>query len=282
MKKGEQILYTTKDYLVSGESFSIVWNEEKQYGVTHPIPKEEELGTYYNSDEYSSHSEKKKNVSDVLYSIVRNYMLSVKLKMIKNVIPAAANILDYGCGTGNFISFLKNKKYNVKGIEINSKARKQSINKNLLVFPSWDDLPVEKFDLITFWHVLEHVFDIDSCMRNIKQRLNSKGHLLVAVPNLNSFDAEYYKEYWAAYDVPRHLWHFSQKGLCNLVTPYGFTLVDKHPLIFDALYVSYISEKHQGSKFPLIKGLIKGLNSNIKARKSGEYSSLVYVFKKAE
>lgn len=278
--KNNKVLCKAKDYLVSGELFSVVWNQEKGYAVTFPAPEKEELGRYYNSEEYNSHKERNESFLDLVYSVSRNFMFLFKYRIIKNLIPKGGRVLDYGCGTGNFLSFLKKKEYKIKGIEVNEKAREQSSLKGFSVFSSWEELPSEEMDLITLWHVLEHVSDIDDCMFNIYKRLNAKGYLLIAVPNLNSFDAKYYKECWAAYDVPRHLWHFSQRGLCNLLASYNFDLVGKYPLILDALYISYISEKYQEASFPFIKGIIKGIKSNIKARKTGEYSSLVYVFKK--
>lgn len=145
---------------------------------------------------------------------------------------------------------------------------------------SWENLPNNQFDLISLWHVFEHVLDLEACINEFNLRLNKNGTLLIAVPNLNSYDAKHYNEYWAAYDAPRHLWHFPQTGIISLMDSKGFELKAKHPLILDALYISYVSEKHKGSKTPLIKGVLKGIVSNLKAKKSGEYSSLVYAFKK--
>ena len=202
--------------------------------------------------------------------------------MFKKWLPANSSILDYGCGTGGFLEYTSSKAYASFGAETNTYARDQAIRKGLTVVSSWEQLPQEKFNLISLWHVLEHVSDLDQCIQEIQKRLNTNDILLIAVPNLNAFDAIYYAEFWAAYDVPRHLWHFSQRGIKQLIEPCGFELIAQHPLILDALYIAYVSEKHKGSRFALLKGIFRGLQSNWKAKKTGEYSSLVYLFRKAK
>ena len=132
------------------------------------------------------------------------------------------------------------------------------------------------------WHVLEHVSDLDQCIQEIQKRLNTNDILLIAVPNLHAFDALHFAEFWAAFDVPRHLWHFSQRGIKQLIEPNGFELIAQYPLILAALYIAYVSEKHKGSRFALIKGVFRGLQSNWKAKKTGEYSSLAYLFRKTK
>ena len=273
-------LYKTRDYLVSGESFSIRWDDSKGYAVTHPQPSQEELGAYYESDAYISHNASGLGLVAFLYRLARNFMFRVKHKMFKNELPKNASVLDYGCGTGAFLKFISSCGYSSFGIETNLYAREQAIHKRLNVAESWRGLTQNQYDLISMWHVLEHVPDLNECIQEAEKRLKSNGVFLIAIPNLKSFDAQYYKEFWAAYDVPRHLWHFSQRGIQQLIEPYGFELIAKHPLILDALYIAYISEKHKGSRFSLAKGILRGIQSNWKSRKTGEYSSLVYLFRK--
>ena len=273
---------STQDYLVSGETFSIRWDESKGYAATHPQPAAEKLGSYYESAAYLSHNESQQSVVGLLYRMARKYMFGVKHKMFKKRLPANASILDYGCGTGGFLEYTSSKAYASFGVETNTHARDQAIRKGLTVVSSWEQLPQEKFNLISLWHVLEHVSDLDQCIQEIQKRLNTNDILLIAVPNLNAFDALHYAEYWAAYDVPRHLWHFSQRGIKQLIEPCGFELIAQHPLILDALYIAYVSEKHKGSRFALLKGIFRGIQSNWKAKKTGEYSSLVYLFRKTK
>ena len=277
MKKA---ICSTKDYLVSGETFSIVWDNTKQYARTYPMPNAKQLDSYYASEDYISHNDSNKNPFAFTYRIARNLMFRVKHRMFKNRVSPIAKVLDYGCGTGDFLNFLSKKKYKTAGIETNFHARSQCKEKGLNVVSSWEKLPNNKYDLITLWHVLEHVPDLEQCLRSIQTQLKKKGALLIAVPNLNSFDAQYYEKHWAAFDVPRHLWHFSKDGMKKLVKPFGFELVRTHPLMLDALYIGYISEQHKGSRFPFLRGVFRGIQSNIRAAISGEYSSLVYVFEK--
>ena len=272
----------TQDYLVSGETFSIRWDESKGYAATHPQPAADKLGSYYESAAYFSHNESQQSVVGLLYRMARKYMFCIKHKMFKKRLPANASILDYGCGTGGFLEYTSSKAYASIGIETNAYARDQAIRKGLTAVSSWEQLSEEKFNLISLWHVLEHVSDLDQCIQETQKRLNTNDILLIAVPNLNAFDAIYYAEFWAAYDVPRHLWHFSQRGIKQLIEPCGFELIAQHPLILDALYIAYVSEKHKGSRFALLKGIFRGLQSNWKAKKTGEYSSLVYLFRKTK
>ena len=271
-----------QDYLVSGETFSIRWHESKGFAATYPQPDAKKLGLYYESDAYISHNESQQSVVGFLYRFARRYMFRVKHKMFKKLLPADATILDYGCGTGGFLEYTSSQSYRSFGVETSANARAQATRKNLAVAESWENLAQEKFNLISMWHVLEHVSDLDHCVQEIQNRLDINDILLIAVPNLNAFDALHYAEFWAAFDVPRHLWHFSQRGIKQLIEPNGFELIAQHPLILDALYIAYVSEKHKNSRFPLIKGIFRGLQSNWKAKKTGEYSSLVYLFRKTK
>lgn len=271
---------STQDYLVSGETFSIRWDESKGYAATHPQPAADKLGGYYESSAYISHNESQQSFVGFLYRWARKYMFYIKHKMFKKQLPANATILDYGCGTGSFLEYTSSKAYASFGVETNAHARDQAIQKGLRVASSWEHLPQEKFNMISLWHVLEHVSDLNQCVQEIQKRLNTNDILLIAVPNLNAYDAIHYAAFWAAFDVPRHLWHFSQRGIKQLIEPHGFELIEQHPLILDALYIAYVSEKHKGSRFALLKGIFRGLQSNWKAKKTGEYSSLVYLFRK--
>ena len=275
-------LCSTQDYLVSGETFSIRWDESKGLAVTHPQPTVDKLGSYYESYAYISHNESQQSVVGFLYRFARKYMFRIKHNMFKKLLPVDATILDYGCGTGGFLEYTSSQSYKSFGVETSANARDQAIKKNLTVAASWEKLSQEKFNLISMWHVLEHVSDLDQCIQEIQKRLNTNDILLIAVPNLHAFDALHFAEFWAAFDVPRHLWHFSQRGIKQLIEPNGFELIAQHPLILDALYIAYVSEKHKGSRFALIKGIFRGLQSNWKAKKTGEYSSLVYLFRKTK
>ena len=208
-------------------------------------------------------------------------MLNKKLKLIESFNFTSKTLLDVGCGTGDFLSACKNKGWLVEGIEPNKNARAISIQKNGDCIGDLSKLfsyPQNSFDVITLWHVLEHLSDLKAHLELYKKILKAEGRLIVAVPNFKSYDASYYKSYWAAYDVPRHLWHFSQDAIKVLFSEYGFEVKETKPMWFDAFYVSLLSEEYKAKSFlnPL-KAFFVGLFSNLKAWKSGEYSSLIYV-----
>jgi SAM-dependent methyltransferase len=202
----------------------------------------------------------------------------------RNLIKRYSNglkLMDYGSGVGNFSKFMTDNGFNVLAIEPNKRAMKTSISKSIDTVSHLKMLSdKERFNTITLWHVLEHIPDPHKIITELKSHLDKKGIMFVAVPNLNSHDCLYYKSNWAALDVPRHLWHFTSSGIKILMQGAGFELVKRHPLWFDAFYIAYLSEQHLGSRWPLLKGFFIGLTSNIKAFFSGEYSSIIYVFRK--
>jgi predicted SAM-dependent methyltransferase len=189
--------------------------------------------------------------------------------------------LDYGTGVGNFSKFMIDNGFNVLAIEPDKQAMKASISKSVDTVSHLKMLSdKERFNTITLWHVLEHIPDPYKIITELKLHLDKKGIMFIAVPNLNSHDCLYYKSNWAALDVPRHVWHFTSPGIQMLMQKAGFELVKRHPLWFDALYISYLSEDYLGNRWPLLKGFFIGLTFNIKAFFSGEYSSIIYVFRK--
>jgi 2-polyprenyl-3-methyl-5-hydroxy-6-metoxy-1,4-benzoquinol methylase len=275
-----------KDHLVSGENFDLLLDDSLDLLMTNPKPENDQLGKYYESEEYISHTDGKKSVVDVVYQMVRNYTLKKKLKLIESFQTEDKNILDIGAGTGDFLKICADHNWKVMGVEPNTGAREIALGKSKegLFFDSVESLKKEDgvflgFDVITMWHVLEHVPNLDETIFNLKKLLKPEGVLIVAVPNFKSFDAAHYKEYWAAYDVPRHLWHFSQTAVRRLFFFQGMEVVKTLPMKFDSFYVSLLSEKNKTNKMNFLKAFLIGLRSNIKAKKTNEYSSLVYVIK---
>ena len=269
--------YILKDFLVTGEKFNLK-NHYEIDGLlkTEPSPPNHLLSKYYESDAYISHSDSSKGMINTLYYWVKNYSLKKKFSLISQA-SQGKKILDYGCGTGEFVSFLNSKKMNAFGFEPNTNAFKIAKEKNPeRIFNSNQILKNEKFDVITLWHVLEHVPDLNEVIEQLKNSLNPDGKLFVAVPNYASFDAEYYQEFWAAYDVPRHLWHFNQKSMQTLFNNFGMIIEKVHPMWFDAFYVSLLSEKYKRSSLGFLKAMCIGFISNVKAMNSGEFSSLIY------
>lgn len=271
-----------KDYTVSKETFQIVECNDCGFKFTHPIPNISDLGNYYRSEDYISHSNTKKGLVSQLYHLVRNQTLKQKLKLISTLV-SRGTILDYGCGTGMFLNSCKKDGWNSFGIEPDSGARKIATEMNLNTFANkqelLDELGTNQFNAITLWHVLEHVTDLTETLNLFKSRLDNNGVLVIAVPNYKSHDAQHYNQFWAAYDVPRHLYHFDKSSIENLLARHGFKLQETKPMKFDSFYVSMLSEKYKTGSIRYFKALYRGFVSNLKARASGNYSSLIYVFK---
>jgi len=272
--------FIAKDHLLSGEEFEVVWNESLNRAETQ-LPPKIDLVNYYETKNYISHQENHKSVTAQIYFTVQKWMLAYKAGIIRKNLQKG-KLLDFGGGTGAFAAYLAQKKgFKSSLIEPNDKARIQAAKKGVSAYKSIDKLPNgERFDLITLWHVLEHIEQPEKIIKELSQRLEDHGKLILAVPNFESFDAQHYKAEWAALDVPRHLWHFTTKGILQLLEKANFTFKSRHPLWFDAFYIAFLSEKYSNKKLPFLRGMLIGLLSNIKALFNGSYSSLIFVFEK--
>lgn len=276
---------SVKDHSVSGELFELKSNERGDILITTPQPSEKDIGRYYQSENYISHTDSRRTLFDKVYQWVKNYSIKRKLGLVEKFRIENSVLLDIGCGTGDFLTAAKMDGWEIFGVEPNPHAREiaigksgESIMKTINEVRSKD----QKVQVITLWHVLEHLHRLEDQIELMKEILNPSGRLVVAVPNFKSYDAEYYKEHWAAYDVPRHLWHFSKKGIENIFESKGMILEEVHPMKFDSYYVSLLSEKYKRGWMNFIMAFLVGLKSNLKAKRTGEYSSLIYVLKKAE
>lgn len=275
-----KIELSIKDFLVSGASFDLLYDSKREILVTSPQPKPEELSRYYESEDYISHTDEDKGLMASLYQMVKRYSLSKKLRLIASLNRGSGSLLDIGAGTGEFLKLIKEYNWKVQGVEPNEKARSFASIKDLKLNESIDELAGNTFDVVTLWHVLEHLPDLENTIAKIEAFVKPGGVLIIAVPNFRSYDAKYYKNYWAAYDVPRHLWHFSKESMKVLFSS-EMKLVKTKPMIFDSFYVSLLSEKYRSGKNFSIKAILVGLWSNIVALKSGESSSHIYCFRKA-
>ena len=267
-----------KDYTVSGEIYQVKKNSEFDMLVTVPVP--ENLGDYYKSEDYISHTDSKKSVLDKVYQSVKNITLKRKLKLINSFGTSTKNILDVGAGTGDFLKVCKDNSWNVFGTEPDLDARNIAAKKEIILHEDLSKIKNSKFDVITLWHVLEHVENLQEYISELENLLSENGRLIIAVPNYKSYDAKYYKQHWAAFDVPRHLWHFSQTSISKLFSEVGMIVEKILPMKFDAYYVSLLSEKYKSGKMNPVKSFQKGFTSNLKAKDTNEYSSLIYVLKK--
>ena len=276
---------TVKDHSISGEEFQLLHNETLDLLETFPQPQGEKLSEYYKSEDYISHTDAKRNLFEKVYHLVRTISLKRKLKLINSFQSEEKTLLDVGCGTGDFLEIAKNNSWIVVGVEPNEQARaiaNSKTNNSVFDIQHLETLKENSFDVITLWHVLEHLPDLEMHVKLFKHLLKPNGTLVIAVPNFKSYDAQHYKNFWAAYDVPRHLWHFSKTAISKLFAPHGLQVVQTKPMWFDAFYVSLLSEKYKGNRFYFIKAFLIGLWSNLKAVFTKEPSSLIYILKKGK
>lgn len=270
-----------KDFSVSGKSFQICQCADCTVRFTQDIPIKSEIGLYYKSDTYISHTDSQKGLVNKLYHIVRNYTIKQKVSLIKEKSSKTfGKLFDVGCGTGSFLLAMKKEGWQVSGMEPDEKARNFSRSKGVLVFDAdfMEKLEANSLDVITLWHVLEHIHDLHLYLEILNNALTNDGKLIIAVPNYLSYDANHYSKFWAAYDVPRHLYHFSPKSMEILMAKFGFELTNSRPMWFDSFYVSMLSEKYKNGSF--LKALFVGLLSNFFSLfDKNRCSSLIYVFK---
>ncbi len=265
-----------------GEKFRIVECEDCQLWFTNPRPADDELGAYYETGEYISHTSQKKSAVDYLYHTVRNISLKRKLKLINGLHPKKGHLLDYGAGTGHFLKTAQAGGWQISGVEESESARKVAKNENGLDLNAPQNFnPDSSFEAITMWHVLEHLPDLRGPLQKFHSWLKPNGHLIVAVPNHQSWDAEMYKENWAALDVPLHLYHFKKTNFKRIADDFGFELTEIRNMPFDSFYVSLLSEKiESGGGTNFIRAFWRGLQSNLKGMPDKNASSLIYILKK--
>lgn len=264
-----------KDHFKTNEEFEIVENEK--YKILETLPKLDwnELTKYYNSKAYISHRENSTSLLDEVYHLVKNYMFRKKKSWISKEIDQG-RILDFGAGTGEFLNYLPNK-WEKTAYEPNVKAKEKISEKEIEVVSSFKEIK-KRYDVITAWHALEHVLDIDKWFEEIDQVTKKGSYVFIAVPNYQSYDAKYYDKYWAAYDVPRHRYHFSKAGLIEIFKDKGYENIKTYSMPLDAFYISIKSEKYK-KRNNLLKAVYIGLKSNLMAVKNGEFSSNCLVFK---
>jgi len=285
---GKEIKYihTSKDYVATGENFEIVCCNKCSHSYTNPRPSANFVGKYYQSKNYISHSGGEKNkfgLTYKLYDIIRNISIKSKLKIIKKYNEKGV-LLDLGCGLGYFLKGVKDDQvFQAKGIDISEDARKyvkEAFGINVESEIEINNYGSESVDVITQWHVLEHVYDLEKRMQDLKRILSRNGTLFIAVPNSKSFDAKYYKEFWDGYDVPRHIHHFNRESISLLLTKNGFDITEIKPMWFDAPYISMRSEYHKGNKtLGFILGGIIGMYSNLLSLLTKNYSSILVIAK---
>jgi 2-polyprenyl-3-methyl-5-hydroxy-6-metoxy-1,4-benzoquinol methylase len=272
------------DYTVSKKRFSIQQCSSCDFLFTNPRPSESKIGYYYESQEYISHHDDAKGFMSKVYKTVRDHTIGEKIKLINGLKSNKGNLLDIGCGTGNFVQACKENGWDIMGVEPDQGARQvaaertgQTILQN--IFEA--EISKQKYDIITMWHVLEHVHLLNETISWLKSHLKPGGKIIIAVPNPNSHDAKKYGEFWAAYDVPRHLYHFTEKTMKTVMENHQLKVEAVLPMWFDSFYVSMLSTKYKSGNTNMIDSMLTGVISNIKGKKSEKSStntsSLIYI-----
>jgi 2-polyprenyl-3-methyl-5-hydroxy-6-metoxy-1,4-benzoquinol methylase len=274
-----------KDYTVSGKIFYIAECGSCSLRFTQDVPDAVSILPYYKAEEYISHTNTSKGLINRLYQFVRKRTMVKKRKLIEKCTGVKkGNLLDVGSGIGTFVNEMRQNGWNANGLEPDADARKaarQLYQLDLADTREFYQLSPDNFDAITLWHVLEHVHDLTGYVQQLKAILNKNGKLFVAVPNYTSLDAKIYREYWAAYDVPRHLYHFSPQSMKVLMEKNGLKIVQYKPMWYDSFYVSLLSSKYKNVSTNWIAAFWNGLRSNLKAMGNvKKCSSVIYVIEK--
>lgn len=276
----------SQDYSLTQSVFSIVHCNKCTARFTNPIPSQEEIGQYYNFVEYISHTDVKEGWMNSLYHKVRTRTLAQKTQWVQSLFTGyKGHLLDIGAGTGAFVHAMQKKGWNVKGLEPDENTRAKALENYQIHLAASDTLytlPVNQYDVITMWHVLEHVHDLKPYLTQCLNSLKHNGRLIIAVPNYTSLDAKYYNKFWAAYDLPRHLYHFSPKSMSILLNEIGFEIVSLKPMWFDSFYVSLLSEKYKKNKIigPIVAFIVGAMSNLLAMYDTSKTSSIIYEVKK--
>jgi 2-polyprenyl-3-methyl-5-hydroxy-6-metoxy-1,4-benzoquinol methylase len=277
-------VFDVKDHSITQEVFAIWECNNCTVRFTQDVPDQHNISPYYKSEDYISHSNTNKGALNRLYKTVRNHTLETKSNLIKKSTVEKGSILDIGAGIGSFLNTMRGKGWDVTGIEPDDGARSQALKLyNLKLSPASDvfQSPGSSFDAITLWHVLEHVHELHPYMEILKKLLKPKGKIFIAVPNYTSSDARFYGPFWAAYDVPRHLYHFSPKSIQVLIEQHGFSLTTVKPMWYDSFYISLLSSKYKNGQLNWAGAIYQGLRSDINAFGDKKHcSSLTYIISK--
>ncbi len=270
----------TKDYFFTKEEFSLSICDGCSFVFTNPIPRD--ISRYYETEEYLSHHSAKKGIISSIYSRIRSLNIKRKYSLVTTY-NSTGKILDIGCGTGELLSYFNTMGWKIMGIEPDENARQFAINTNKIEVGAEsqiNEITDSSYDVVSMWHVLEHVGDLNRRIEDVKRITKDNGTMFFALPNLNSPDAKKYGRHWSALDVPRHLYHFTQETFETLISKHGLELIHAEPMKFDAYYVSLLSEKYLNKKLPIISAALAGARSNNIAKKDNNYSSMVFVVKK--
>lgn len=268
---------SVKDHLVSKETFHIVFDGGVGAWKTTPQPSQQELKAYYPKEGYLSHADKANGLKDRLYLWVKKRNIQTKLRWI-GLNSEQSKLLDFGAGNGAFALVAQAKGWRVYTQEFSEDVLLSLKEKGLKTV----DVSKQKdtYDAITLWHVFEHLPNPKAQLATFYNALAPGGSLVLALPNINAWDARHYGAQWAGYDVPRHLWHYNKAAIVELAKDTGFYLVNTHNMFWDAFYVSLLSEQYRHAKCSWINAVIKGSLSNLLGWRKKNTSALTFILQK--
>lgn len=242
--KSSKFYESVQNRLNIEESFKIAECENCGFKFLNPRPNINSIEKYYDVEKYHPHKISEESLVDKIYLKVRNINISTKKKLLNKLSPQDKTLLDIGCGTGEFLEAMRNDSWTVTGIETAKEARDMANRDGIKVYDNLNNIG-QQFNIITMWHVLEHIHDVPKLMDNLNRLLTENGYLIIAVPNIDSTDAKFYKENWIALDTPRHLYHFTPKDISALFNKHNFEVKQiTNRLFFDVWYNALLSAQH--------------------------------------
>jgi len=227
--------------------FSLVRCNRCNFIFLNPRPDSTSIQKFYSHQDYHPFlnlNAPSKDLISKIYLLIRPYSIRWKRKKIHRA-KGIGSILDVGCGTGEFLFEMKRWKWEVVGIEADERGlqyARDTLGLKVFKDPEWN-FPRESFDVVTFWHTLEHIHDLRGTLERIVPLLKREGLLLIAVPNISSLDFKIYKRDWVALDLPRHLYHFEPNSLKALCRSLGLEVFKYHQIPLDTFYNCLMSER---------------------------------------
>jgi 2-polyprenyl-3-methyl-5-hydroxy-6-metoxy-1,4-benzoquinol methylase len=257
--------FSCPDHLVTGEEFPLHQCNDCQFLYSGRLPSEADAQKYYDSPSYTPHATDRKNLMMRTIGFCRTFIRQpIKRTWVRKWSKKRmGTLIDIGSGTGEFAVFMQKSGWAVTCIEPNQDARNFCASQGLTVFDTdrVPTLPDHSFNVVTLWHVLEHVYDIHGTMQTIRRLLQPDGTAFIALPNYSSKEASWYGRMWTGYEMPRHPSHFSPATFAHLASMYDMEIVALRPFVLDAFYLSILSEQHRKGWF--ISALFHGLASAI-------------------
>lgn len=234
----KSIIFTAYDYNDNKAPYTFYQCAYCELIQIYPFPKDEKNTKYYSYSDPNEYAKDKNEQINFLHRIpfgtiaLKKYIDSCYQNRYEKIerLYSQGKILDIGCGEGSFLKKFSTVKWNITGIEINKylakSAKKKLTNAKILTSPIESlKLAKEKYDIITLWHVLEHLHNPHTMLRAIHKLLHPKGYLIIEVPHGNSLYRKIFKDKWQLLLLPRHLFFWTRKSLSLSLKQSGFEVI---------------------------------------------------------